>query len=493
MKFELIKEIVDQAVQEGKRLQSSQTGFIHYHEHASENEIHQTIPFYENLLFALALLRTKMVEQINEAKELIEKLLSFEIVKDPSKGLFPYYLHEYPICKTSYLDVQLLAPFYWILRGFGHVLGAELKGKLERLVLVLLENGKNNHTKSPYPYHMAVRLSSGQVAFGRLFQNESLANEGSDQLQKLCQLGMVDSWYYTKRLSDILIGLQMAYKSISDSPWNVFWSFIEKTWHQSSSCYVGPCIREEQKKGEPKVSLYDYFMSYFSQHLHKRMKNPNPCQLHAVIIHPTEDVFSPHSPSELSGVYKENQWQLWNEENWALTLMEKKEPLDPTTDRTVIPFRYVWTNENAPHSFVCQGGKIKTVTYHKTAHETELFFQLDHFEVVESRDNRDSHREIGFYFDFQKDVEIVVNDIPTNTFELGQKIVITTAGQCFSLQFDLEQGQGQFLGHVIRGNRPAQIDLQGDQRFNSYDWFLFIRTIRRVGPCTLKVKIQYHV
>ncbi len=75
------------ALEAAGHYRSASTGFIHFN-YSKENSL-ETIPLYENVCFALALIRTKRRESIQEAKELLEHLLAFEVI-----GVFPLDLHE---------------------------------------------------------------------------------------------------------------------------------------------------------------------------------------------------------------------------------------------------------------------------------------------------------------------------------------------------------------------------------------------------------------
>ena len=86
---------VEHAINCGRRLQSSQTEYVH---------IQDTIPFYENILFALALLRSRQKDNIQEGIKIISNLLKFA-----HENNFPASLHEYPICKNPYLPISLLS------------------------------------------------------------------------------------------------------------------------------------------------------------------------------------------------------------------------------------------------------------------------------------------------------------------------------------------------------------------------------------------------
>lgn len=93
----------DLAVSYGRAMQKKETGYVHTQNGAA-------ISFYENLCFALALLKTRSVDNVLEAKELIAKLFAFDT--------FPVRLHEFPYCYDPAHPVRLLAALVLIDREF---------------------------------------------------------------------------------------------------------------------------------------------------------------------------------------------------------------------------------------------------------------------------------------------------------------------------------------------------------------------------------------
>jgi len=59
--FERVKALIEQAITSGRNFQSKQTNYIHYFPNQKQGEAHHAIPIYENLLFALALLRSRSI------------------------------------------------------------------------------------------------------------------------------------------------------------------------------------------------------------------------------------------------------------------------------------------------------------------------------------------------------------------------------------------------------------------------------------------------
>lgn len=486
MTSDLIKTLGEWAVAAGRQLQSAQTGYVHDY-HGDSRLGAQTIPLVENALFVLALLRTRLVEQIQEAKGLLTGLLAFQNLQGhETHGNFPVYLHEYPNCRDTTVGLQLLAPFYWMYKHFGHVLGSHLKQQLEQSICLILEYSLQAHQNQPFPYSFAVRLAAAQFSYGSLLQRPDWQQKGKEQLEELSQR-QLEGWYTTGHLGDLLIGLQMAYPSLVDSPWKQLWERMEQTWHHQTGCYMGPCLSEWQEGEEPRVNVYDLYAGYFAGQFSRRATLLRSCHLYAALVHPSIDKFHPRSDFHVEGEWRQQSWQTICHPKWAYTVLEKKENLHTPMDKTATPFRFIWGDLHRMHSFVCQGGSYEKVEYILEKDAIHLIFDLKE----QTAEDRAPQREIEFFADFHPDISFTLNGHAANTFELDQRIIFSLGEHQLSLMFELLQGEGHFLGHLMRGNRPLQISQKNDKRFHSYDWTLFLRTIRRQGPCRIKATIQF--
>jgi hypothetical protein len=118
---------VDLALKAGRKRQSDITRFVHHCNEQPEKSS-EAIPTYENFCFALALLRSRIAENVLEAKSLLEKLLAFQVDHQ-----FPVYLHEYPTCRYAGLGSKLYPVIFYILRDFHTILGDKLRLQLQEL------------------------------------------------------------------------------------------------------------------------------------------------------------------------------------------------------------------------------------------------------------------------------------------------------------------------------------------------------------------------
>ena len=485
---DLSKVLSEWALAAGRYLQSEQTGYVHCYFGGNQQGA-QTIPLVENVLFVLALLRSRLVEQIQEAKVLLKGLLAFQNLQEgDSYGNFPVYLHQFPVCTDPIVSLQLLAPFYWILKQFGHILGSDLRLQLEQAARLALEYSLRFHIIKPLPYSFAIRLAAAQFSYGSLWGQLEWQQEGKEQLDQLAKQ-QLEGWMTTTHLGDILVGLQMIYPSLINSPWKSLWQRMEQTWHHQTGCYIGPCIREWQEGDEPQTNLYDLYGGYFAGCFSRRATLLHPYHLHGALIHPSSDKFDINTPSFFQkGLLKQQAWQMIGSLEWAYTVLEKKESYHPSVDKTVTPFRLIWGDRHRVHSLVCQGGCYEKVEGMMEKNSIQLIFELKDSPEGEERTQ---HREIEFFVDFHPDILFTLNGHTANTFELGQQVTLSFGKHQLLLTFDLLQGEGSFLGHVMRGNRPSQVDNKGERRFQAYDWTFFLRTIRRQSPCRLRATLLF--
>jgi hypothetical protein len=108
----------------GKKRQSPRTGFVHLF-HGNDLAA-DTIPIYENICYALALLSQKKTEPVLEAKNLLSRLFPFQ----PQEGNFPIYLHDFPRCYDIFLGLKI-APLLLKICFFKSVLGKDFIEKVE--------------------------------------------------------------------------------------------------------------------------------------------------------------------------------------------------------------------------------------------------------------------------------------------------------------------------------------------------------------------------
>ena len=459
MSQETLRKLIECAIACGRKRLNPQTGFVHHYYQSEGSEVAVTIPTLENMVFALALLRSRNADNILEAKSLLERILPFQ-----SEGNFPVYIHDYPLCRDRYLSYQLLPPLYWILSQFHAVLGQELKKKLTSVAQTLLHAALQIQEEKPAPSQLAIKLYASAEAFGRYWQEEALKEKGAQGLQTLDSA----SWYSPGQLGDWMSALQLA-----ETPNPGFWQHISNTWDRNSCSYCGPAVKEYQQGFEPQPTLYDLFLGYMTDALSSRALADGIHLLHGALIQPTTQALPEPTvvPCAVTFAIAERD-KSWNQAN----------------DKSFHPLRMVWGSPKRLHTFVCQGGNVRS--YQSLLEDAAIDFVFELGDPIES-DDREKNREIAFYLDLSDAHRITVNGVAATTFTTADTVCINSGSLALTLTFQVVEGEGTFMGHIMKGNRPAQISLKGDNRFNAYDWQIFLRTVRRTGPSHIRACIHY--
>jgi len=482
-KDDILRTLIEKAVAKGRSLQSTQTHFVHYFYHSSDEKIAQTIPTVENAYFILALMRTKTIENIKEAKELLGKLLSFA-----SEDNFPTYLHEFPECKDRYLGVRLLPIFYWILKDFHSILGKELQERLveaaKKLALFLMHIFD---VKQP-PYHLALKGAATWIALGNWLTHPPFIDFGQTLLEQLKNQESPKAWGDPHYLAEILASLQMIYPDVANSPWKFFWEYCNTTWHAGTACYVGPPRKVFQAGLQPEVGLYDLYLAYFTGHIPSRQSDGYPYELLSPLIQPFANSFESSAPSATEkGMLDQQSWFLEKKPEYTYCFLENDPQLDPSHYNGYHFFRLLWGTPTCVHSFVCQKNKaITEISCNAAQKRIELNFLLEG-EATEEQGDLDG--ELLFFVDLLGG-KVLVDGVPATTFTFANKLTLSSSSLSLTIKFEQENSEDVFFGHIHRGNRPAQLLNKGQNRFEAYDMKIFIRPIRRAPKCRLKAIIE---
>lgn len=357
MKGEERRELIERAIQTGHHYKQENTGLIHY-------PTPDLIPLYLNFCFCLALLRSLVGDNVQEAKERLLHLLSFQ-----KEGLFPIYLHEYP--KVSPYS-QCSYPLKLIEKHFGSILGDEIRELLK--------------TVAPMPSPPHEILTSRDAALKAL------------------------------HLEDL-------------TP-------LTSYWDSEHQIYAGPLNDERQNQGEIELTLFDLMMGS-----PPRIVDPHPVHIEGALIftsRPTHFLTQLHAAPTPHG------------KGYHL-------------------LRKVWKGENQLHTLVCQ--------------EKRIALEGDRLTYPDEIPDEKHRTELSFYVNYHPDNSIRVNGEKGTVFKLGDRVQI---GDKWVLSMDLVDGKGDFLGHISRGNRPAQLDADITQ---AHDWKISLRTLRRTPNLKLKLAL----
>lgn len=480
------RQLNEMALTSGRKRQSKQTGFVHLFYHETEEEIHQTIPLAENVYFILALLRTKISENIAEGKELLDRLLYFQ----NAEGNFPVYVHEFPKCNDRFQGRHLLPALYYIMEEFKTVLGADLKLRLQSSVGKLLKFILQTFEEKPSSYMIGVKIAALTKVWGQYFNDIHLEEKGEALLKHYREEGMQLAWFIPTALADLCSSLQLVYLHIQTSPWKDFWQHLKQTWHQPTASYIGPALRQYQQDDQPQPTFYDLYLGYFTRTFSERVLDEASYHLQAVLIRPTEELMLPlELPFKIEGVIHGSSWCIHQQTHYAFSLMDKKALQNPAHENAFHPLYLIWGRQEKVHSFVCQGGNFTDFSFHVLDNHIELEVLLSpDFEVQD----REKSRELSFFFNAEPDLQMTIHEQKASTFDLKEEFKLVTQDVHLFLTVMHSEGEGQFLGHLVRGNRPSQIHAKGIHRFKSFDWHVFFRTLRRSSTCKLRAVLGIH-
>jgi hypothetical protein len=487
---ERMRQLLEMAVTTGRSWQSSQTGYIHYCYNQLDEDFHHPIPFYENFLFILALMRTRHVENFNEGKEMLSRLLHYQNSEsDKSRGNFPIYLHDYPKCSSSSQAIKLLPIFYFITKNYQHVLGTALKAQLRTAIEKGLEYARRLINEKPLPYTLSMKVGACCQAIGQLLNNKKAIGEGQAILKNLERGSHIPDWNSPSTLGEIILAMQMIYPSISNSPEKELWNHISNTWHRSSQSYCGVGWNEVQRGVDPQPTLYDYFLGYFGSKFSYRGFLDYPVQLQTALVQPSEDELpSIDLPLSFQGSVDNLLNLVSQHKHFAYSACFKNDEIKSIPhEKGFHVFKLLWGMGCRVHSLVCQATNAPRVDLGEKETTVALFVTLP---PKTTQGDLEKNQEISLFVDRSESLKILVEGQAATTFRLGEKLLISDGEMEIEVVFTLVSGHGGFYGHIMRGNRPSQTDLKGNHRFEAYDWQIFLRSVLRNPDCLIKVQIH---
>lgn len=155
--------------------------------------------------------------------------------------------------------------------------------------------------------------------------------------------------------------------------------------------------------------------------------------------------------------------------------------LYPFSSSIVEETPYTWTGDSR---FLWKGSTVHSLVAPKAVRSKEGFvFDLQGSVEV----GRDDLFEACLFCDLSEETSLLINGEKGTVFSLGDTVTIATPALKINLRFDAE---GEFCGHISRGNRPGQIALHGENQYEAYDWQIGLRTLKRVGPCKVLCTIS---
>ncbi|MBA3237734.1 MAG: hypothetical protein H0T62_05200 [Parachlamydiaceae bacterium] len=483
-----MRQLLELAITCGRGWQSPQTGYIHYCYTLQDETSHHPIPTYENLLFVLALMRSRTADNITDAKTLLQQLLHFQCLEGESKGNFPVYLHEYPFCKDSLWGAYLLPPLYWIYKSFHHVIGSDLKQALKKSLLLLQTYCLKAVQERKVPYQIQLKIATCAMGLGPLVDQGEIEQKGSLLFHEMLKNRDRAYWNSPALLSELIIAYQMISPSLQEGPEKGFLDHLKGTWNSHLNAYCGPGWKEYQNGTEPQVTLYDYFMGYLSGEYSRRCFKDHPVQLQAALLQPIEEKIPEFvEVLELEGAIHGLPWKMVKQKEIAYSLIAKENTAIAVQEKTYSPLKILWGTSQRLRSFICQSGTSDRIDFNQVGNQIELLFSFSESAQV---DHSEKNQEISFFIDEEIGTTITVDKALATTFRLGEEVIVSDGKVAISLSFHIESGYGDFFGHLMKSNRPSQRANAGANRFTVYDWQIFLRTLHRSDDCIVKATVK---
>ncbi len=341
-------------------------------------------------------------------------------------GGFPRYLHEYPKKGSSNHQLRLALPLYWILKKYEHVIESPLKQDLKKYLNLLLKKVDPSHLSPLY-----------KVFYEALKHKEIKKN-------------------YTPRFSYEWGEFLLLYQLLNENPEWILKGALEN-FDPKLMAYVGKPFQEYQRKNGIEVGLYDFFMAEYYKEPLKKFDHLQLLSIQGALVFPfqkkREEIKTRAYICQESDLGKEK----WNPKGFHL-------------------IRLLWGTKDKTYSFVCQ-----TPLSFERQKEDYLFIypQKCSYEKGEI--------ELAFYVNYDPDLELRVKGVKQTVFYLNEPIEIQTKEKKIKLILSLKKGEGEFMGHISRGNRPAQLE-SGKEIF-PYDWKIGLRTIRRTEEVVICLRI----
>lgn len=396
------RKVVELALKAARSRLSSQTGYVHFYIEDPFFIKQDTIAILENFYYVHALFRSKLIENVQEGKTLLEKLLAFEV-----NGNFPIYLHDYPLCKDAQFSSSLLPIFFHLTRDFSFALGDALREKIESLSERIV-----NHLKSITS--LSKSAESKLLAFLGKFKEDTWQPEGPVASSEWC------------------IAAQMAGISLDG---------VANFWDPKTLVFIGQTKERFQEGLEPALTLFDLFMCESFQEFSSRALISHPVHLRASIVHPTE---------KKTFESKEDPFIVLIEE-------EKRQPLT-----------IYWKEGLKTYSLVVEAKK-GSWEINQSENKIYLSYAFD-----KALPGEEESVECAIFVAAHPDIELRVNEEKATVFRVNDAISIRSLSQSIQLSFLGEEGD--FLGHISKGNRSFQ---KKAENHTAFDWKIGWRTIRR--------------
>lgn len=206
-----VRQSYQWALSEAEKFYCKESSFLH-----DKN----LVPFYENILFALLLMKSRNKEKIEQAAWILQRILAHE-----KSGLFPLYLHEYP--SSSPRSFSFFAALYLIYRDFRHVLEKELRKDLEQTLFRMLET-------KPFHFQSELLFACGKYALGL---------QDDKELNSLAEKKDCIAWQRPAFLFEIFSALEILEQR--PAAWSFFYEALASLWHAPTKSLLSTSLLQE--------------------------------------------------------------------------------------------------------------------------------------------------------------------------------------------------------------------------------------------------------
>ncbi len=341
------------------------------------------------------------------------------------EGNFPIYLHEYPRCYDPHVGLKIAPLFVRLIREFGSVLGADCKQKLEQSIQRILAFSAKKRVEKPFAPLWELRY---QALCGNALPTIDTTTFSAE-----------DWWHYW-------ISVQF-----TETP-------VCAHFHSGLCSYIGPAIGDTQYYYEPTPHLLEWMAAQTLGCFTPRLLKDHPHQIKLAAL----------SSLKVDGPFSESSYHI------------QYEHLAKFDSRSSSAFRVLWNGETL-HSLVLPKSRSEIIAHSSTDYTITLPVDFDQ--------TKDDYFETVLYCDLSPETQLFINGQRGTVFTWDDTVEIRSGSLSIDLSFKVTEGEGQFCGHLHRGNRPTQTANAGPLQHEAFDWRIALRTLRRSPSCKLHLRL----
>ncbi len=442
---------------------SDETGFLHLNPSLRPYKRADTIPLSTNFLYLLLLFRTKDRTYIEKAIKALDHLLHFQGQEGVTKGNFPVFLHQYPLCERYFEVIDSLFPLYWIAKEFSHILNPELRQKLYSALelgigyIASLDQGRN------YSYLLSLQRATLTLSVGTLLNNLDWKEKGTSDLLRLANRGTQECWGSPRALSKMLIALEPIMTLPNQQNWSPFWSYIKKSWHKEMSTYLGPALSEHFEKDHNEGTLYHLYMT---RNLGAKSNlNFSPITLLIGELIASDHNFDLEIIDDSSTALENYTWHTSHNIHMAYSYFNLNTDFWVKTGG-YYPLKIAFKNEKQIDSFVLQMGTPVSI---ETPSANKLLLTFD------SQEGEDL--EAYFFWNLSSKMEATIDGKKASAFTLDQPIELRFKNNLIRISFP--GCPKDIWGQFMQRNRRTQLISENYQTFDGHLYFREIKALEQ--------------